>query len=142
MAIQLRGFRHVLIPTDQLAATRDFYTNTLGLKPFEVPHITDPDVNLDWLVSGNVELHIVQKTPDRKGLPSNGFNTSMQPHIAFEVENFAAAKATLMEGRHQILYESPLYRGVTARMQMWFRDPSGMVVELYQELPTPAGAKG
>ena len=134
MPISLRGFRHVLIPTDHVDATRDFYSKILGLKQVRMPTMNDMDLTLDWLKSGDVELHIVQKTPVRKNRPPEAFNTTMQPHIAFEVDDFAAARDTLIREGHEILQESPIREGVSERKQLWLRDPSGMVVELYEEV--------
>jgi catechol 2,3-dioxygenase-like lactoylglutathione lyase family enzyme len=133
VAITVRGFRHVLIPTDHLDATRSFYVKLLGLKPMHLPAMNNMDAPLDWLKSGDVELHIVQKTPVRRNRPPDAFNTTMQPHIAFEVEDFVAARDTLMREGHEILQESPIREGVSERKQLWFKDPSGMVVELYEE---------
>lgn len=134
VGIKIRAMRHVLIPTDHLEATGRFYVDVLGLERFR-PRDTREDFQLDWVRQGDVELHIVKRDPelgsrfDRFGK----FNPTLQPHIGFEIENYRVAKEAIQERAIEVLSESGPQVGVIGRAQMMVRDPSGLVVELYEE---------
>lgn len=134
MGIRVRAMRHVLIPTDHLEATGRFYVDLLGLERFR-PRVTKEEFRLDWVRSGDVELHIVQRDPDLGGTFSRftGFNPTLQPHIGFEVDNYESVREAMRKNSIEVLAESGRDVGVIGRAQMMVRDPSGLVVELYEE---------
>ena len=106
--------------------SRDFYEKVLGLKPLPRPNFGFGGM---WYGVGNCAIHLIvskkQDGPDPTG-----------PHIAIEVEDLDATKASLKEMgvpfldgdamRAQLKPEDQRRLG----RQIWVLDPDGNTVEL------------
>jgi glyoxylase I family protein len=129
MAMKTRGMRHVLVPSDDIEKTRQFYADVLGLEPVE-PMTTGYSFNLAWFQSAGYEIHCVKKDEGVRAWTGTDFNPTMQPHIAFEVEDYEAAKEELR--KNDIEFYEAHGEGVLARKQLFVQDPSGFYLELYE----------
>jgi catechol 2,3-dioxygenase-like lactoylglutathione lyase family enzyme len=128
-----------MVPTENFDATVAFYRETLGLAEMPVP-ATGYAFESAWLRAGDVEFHVVAKdehlleaeTQRNPGQPAV-FNPTLQLHLAFEVESADEAIRTLdSAGTDYTIFAG---EGPTTRRQIFFRDPSGTMVELYEVAP-------
>jgi glyoxylase I family protein len=131
VGVKVKGFDHVLVPTDDLARTEEFYKEILGLQEI-TPEATGYDrFEMSWFEGRGGEIHIVKRDPELTKATGASFNQTMQSHIAFEVEDLEASKAEL--DRRGYSYYEPRGEGVLARKQLYVEDPSGLIVELYEQ---------
>jgi glyoxylase I family protein len=137
MAIEARNLAHVLVPTDDVEASRKFYGDILGLDAI-TPPATGYSFDLAWFERDGSEIHIVRRDMAVEGF-SEDFNPSLQPHVAFEVADIEAAREQLDANGYQ--YHEANGAGVLSRLQIFVRDPSGFVVELFQRKPDEAEAQ-
>lgn len=122
--------RHVLVPTDDLAASSRFFSELLGLDKVKEPP-TGYAFKMAWFGRGGQEVHVVTRDPGVTEMSKSDFNGTMQPHIAFEVEDMDEA-IRVFEAEGCWMYR-PRDEGVLSRSQLLVRDPSGMVIELYKD---------
>lgn len=117
--VKVRNFSHVQVQVTDLERSRNFYEKILGLKPMPRPNFTTPGA---WYRVGNGEIHL--GTGERRdGLEVIG------PHMAFDVEDFEAAKAELERMGVDFLERKARING----RQLWVKDPDGNAVELRTE---------
>jgi len=134
--IHVRRIDHVAIHVDDVAATGAFYTDVLGLERVAPPSTmtvraradlqlavgTPPPTGGMWVEAPGSQVHMI-RAERVEGVP-NPFG----PHVAFEVDDFDAAKRTLAErGLHYV--EAPA--SAIPFKQLWLLDPSGNTVELW-----------
>lgn len=134
MLMKIRSLDHAALLVKDVARTRHFYGQVLGLE--EVPRPTNFNFAGAWFAMGHEQLHIVEE-------PAVGRAAAVQPaaylpqelavgrcpHIAFEVEDLEEAKATLRTHAIAIVGgPQPRGDGVT---QLYVLDPDGYVVELF-----------
>lgn len=110
---------HVNIVTPRLAETRDFFVQVLGLvEGFR------PDLGFDghWLYAGDKAVIHLQSLD---GLGGRRGASGPLDHVAFQVADFAAAKARLQAAGVD-------FREVLSppRGQLFLNDPNGVRVEL------------
>jgi glyoxylase I family protein len=132
MTIQTRGMRHVLVPTDDLDATKRFYGDILGLTRMDEPE-TGFAFEMAWFERGGSEVHIVKRTEEVKDWTGTDFNPTMQPHVAFEVADYDEAREELR--RQGYTFYEAHGEGVLSRKQLFVRDPNGFYIELYEIHP-------
>jgi glyoxylase I family protein len=124
-----RGFSHVAVRVTDVEKAKHFYEQIVGLKKIPRPQIKIPG---EWYGIGDNQLHIIGGDPRPSGIDPTG------PHMAIEVEDFAATKAKLDELGIPYLDGSAMRSRLTpeaARMvgqQLWIQDPDGNVIELRQ----------
>ncbi len=119
--MKLTRLLHAALLVSDLRRAKKFYEDVLGLK--EKPR-HDFDFNGVWYDLGECELHLMVVTdplPPAEHRPRRDF------HVAFNIENYQAAKARLdklaipyREGRHGL-------------PQLFVRDPDGNLIELQQK---------
>jgi catechol 2,3-dioxygenase-like lactoylglutathione lyase family enzyme len=114
-----RRINHVSINAVDIEAAGRFYEDLLGMERLPTPNFGFP---VYWLRLGAVQLHLFQAEA-----PSSGNH-----HVAFEVDDFEAAFRRLAEldlfdreGFFSRMYEMP-----DGAVQMYFRDPSGNLIEI------------
>jgi catechol 2,3-dioxygenase-like lactoylglutathione lyase family enzyme len=110
---------NICVPAEKLEEARQFYTDIIGLKP-----IPRPDEIFDkkgyWFDIGNIQFHIgIEDAKPRS-----------YRHIAFEVEDVAAARKHLEKHGVEI-GEEPV---IPCRDRFAFIDPFGNRMELLQIL--------
>lgn len=113
----LRRVAHVNLSIDDVDAARSFYGEVLGLRATARP--SDAGRPGCWFALGDVELHL--------SLEEGADNASSKRHVAFEVEDVAAARARL-EAAGVAVEEG---RVITGIQRFFVRDPAGNRLELY-----------
>ena len=87
----LNALHHFTVKTDDLEATRDFYTEVLGLEVGFRPELGFPGY---WLYCGSTPVvHLVPRENAIGGGPSS--DTGPFDHVAFIASDFDAFKARL-----------------------------------------------
>jgi len=116
------GFNHLALQVKDMQASKDFYTNVVGLKPIPVPDSLK--AIRGWFETGNgQQLHLLagRTTPvvnDRNG-----------GHYAVFVSSIEGAEKFLSE--RKIAYHRQVrFDGV---VQIYFADPDGYLIEVNQK---------
>jgi len=119
-------FSHAAFRITDVDKSRAFYENVLGLKSLQRPDFTFKGM---WYGVGSGQIHLIvskkQEGPDPTG-----------PHIAIEVEDLDATKASLkkmgvpfLDGDAMRMSLKPEDQRRLGR-QIWVLDPDGNTVEL------------
>ena len=143
--IKVRRMDHVALRIDDVDATETFYSDVLGLPrvPPDMGDLTPAQMNAFraalqtrtgtplatggmWIQVGDRQIHMMKS--ERVEGRINPFGA----HVAFEVEDFEAAKRDL-EARNLSYVEAP--DGPPIR-QLWLLDPGGNTVELWAQRAT------
>lgn len=115
-----KGAHHVSLDVRDVATSRAFYGDLLGL-----PEIERPDIGLPgaWYQAGAVQLHLIQVPDgvDVGGPPARP--TPLANHLAFEIEDCAAVREELEAAGYTVLAPPGAPR------QLWVADPDGNVIE-------------
>jgi catechol 2,3-dioxygenase-like lactoylglutathione lyase family enzyme len=118
---------HLLVLTDDIDATRDFYCRALGLQVGERPPL---EFSGYWLYSGEVAcVHVADREEfaahsDRVGIPAS---PDAVDHIAFSGEDYEEALARLeREGVEAATNEVP----AVGLRQLFLEDPNGLKIEI------------
>jgi catechol 2,3-dioxygenase-like lactoylglutathione lyase family enzyme len=126
----VKSINHVAVMVTDVERSRKFYEQ-LGLKKIPRPQTKVPG---EWLGIGNNQLHLVgERAPEGRIDPR-------RPHMALDVENLEAAKATLTElgikfvdaSRQDVIPMTEDVLRLTGR-QIWLEDPDGNMIELRQD---------
>jgi catechol 2,3-dioxygenase-like lactoylglutathione lyase family enzyme len=122
------SLNHYTIRPRDLAATRDFYVDLLGLTVGDRPPLPFPGY---WLYCDDVAtVHLIGKreieTPIVDPAPG-GPKTTRLDHIAFAAEGLAEMKQRL--ANRAIAYEERVLPRL-GQTQLFFPDPDGIDVEL------------
>ena len=129
MTIRLQ---HCGLVVADLDRSRRFYAEALGLE--EVPRPPNFTFAGAWFRFGEDEIHLLAEadTTGRAGAPDPGPSAAfgLATHLAFEVDDLAAACARLVENG-VVLIGGPMPRG-DGVTQVFFHDPDGYVLELFQ----------
>src|SRR4051794_14070383 len=112
------GITHVSVHARDLDESVRFYTDVFGMR--RVPSPDFPDMEVEWLVFGDVQLHVF-----RRDVPAPDFH-----HLGVDVDDFEAA--------YRVARERELFDGGAAKvrelndgaLQMYLRDPAGNLVEV------------
>ena len=130
MPIEIKAFDHVLVPTDDLGRTREFYEDVLGLDRIQPLATGYKKFEMAWFEGRGKEIHIVRRDAELTEATGEEFNQTMRSHIGFEVASLDDAKAELE--RRGFSYYEQKGEGVLSRRQIYVEDPSGLVVELFE----------
>jgi catechol 2,3-dioxygenase-like lactoylglutathione lyase family enzyme len=128
----LRRLDHLLVLTDDIDGTRDFYDEALGLEPGARPDLEFPGY---WLYAGEVPcIHVADRDAyaahsERLGIPASptADGTGAVDHIAFVGDDFDEALARLRE--RGVEPKQNLVPGAGVR-QLFFDDPNGVRIEI------------
>ena len=125
------GLQHVLVLSDDIDATRDFYRDVIGMAVGARPPLEFPGY---WLYAGQTPvLHIAERTAYRAhagslGLPVDAAASADGPidHVAFAATGYDVVLAELRQrGLSAVPNTVP---GV--QRQLFIDDPNGVRVEL------------
>lgn len=127
--IKLNRVHHVAIICSDYPLSKNFYTEILGLEIIkEVYRAERHSFKLDLAVNGNyqIELFSFPDAPSRLSFPeANGLR-----HLAFEVDDLKDAVNELkLKG---IMTESVRIDEYTGKKFVFFEDPDGLPLELYE----------
>jgi glyoxylase I family protein len=124
--------QHVGLVVADLGRSRRFYADALGLE--EVPRPSNFTFDGAWFRFRGTEIHLLSDAHATAGAgqpdPGAGAERGMTHHLAFEVDDLDGACARLAENGVG-LEGGPMPRG-DGYEQVFFRDPDGHVLELFQ----------
>jgi catechol 2,3-dioxygenase-like lactoylglutathione lyase family enzyme len=124
--------QHVGLIVRDLDRSRRFYTGALGLE--EVPRPSNFTFDGAWFRFGGTEIHLLAEAHTTGGAGQGeagaGAARGLTHHLACEVDDLQAACSRL--AAHGVELEGgPMPRG-DGVTQVFFRDPDGYVLELFQ----------
>ena len=124
--------QHVGLVVSDLERSRHFYAEALGLE--EVPRPANFTFAGAWFRFGDDELHLLVEADTTGGAgqadAGAGAAFGLTHHIAFEVDDLEAACKRLDDAGVE-LTGGPMPRG-DGVTQVFFLDPDGYVLELFQ----------
>ncbi len=122
--IDLKGVVHFSIPVSDLAASRKFYTEIVGLK---LVRDATP-IGMVFLQAG--DDHVILAKSEQPITRSK--SDSRRAHHAFKVDSakYDAAKAFITSKGVEIFEEEDRKTGVFVGRQCYIRDPDGNVIEI------------
>jgi lactoylglutathione lyase len=123
---------HVLVLSDDIDATRDFYCRAVGLQVGARPALEFPGY---WLYAGDVPcLHIAERRQYLKHAAWLGLSVAHEPpgasavdHIAFNASDYDAICARLEQAGIAAVRNSVPGAGLR---QLFIEDPNGVRVEI------------
>ena len=112
------GFTHASVHAVDLEESVRFYTDVFAMR--RIPSPDFPDMEVEWLAFGDVQLHVF-----KRDVPAPDFH-----HVGLDVDDFEAA--------YRVACERELFDGGAPRvrelndgaLQMYLRDPAGNLVEV------------
>lgn len=116
------GFNHLALQVKDMEASKDFYTNVVGLKPISVPDSLK--AIRGWFDTGNgQQLHLLA------GRTTPVVNDKNGGHFAIFVSSIEAAEKFL-SARKASFHKQVRFDGV---VQIYFADPDGYLIEVNQK---------
>jgi len=113
--------QHSSFPVRDLARSRRFYGEILGLEEIDRPNFPFAGA---WYRVGNGQVHLIVVEPDADvGAPPRSLNP-IGRHTAFAIRDYAKVRDRLRAHGLDILDAG------AAMGQMWVADPDGHVIEL------------
>lgn len=139
MAFKVLNVDHIGIGVSDLAATKEFYKNTLGIEHLPEDEVVEEQkVKVSFFPCGDAELEFLESTtpdgPIGKFIEKNGSRNGIQ-HVALRVDNIEAAIADLMEKGVRMIDEKPRYgAGGSAIAFIHPKATGGVLLELCQRM--------
>lgn len=139
MAFKVLNVDHIGIGVSDLAATKEFYKNTLGIEHLPEDEVVEEQkVKVSFFPCGDAELEFLESTtpdgPIGKFIENNGGRNGIQ-HVALRVDNIEAAIADLMEKGVRMIDEKPRYgAGGSAIAFIHPKATGGVLLELCQRM--------
>ncbi|HET6425094.1 MAG TPA: VOC family protein [Planctomycetaceae bacterium] len=123
--IRVKSLDHVTIVVRDLAATRRFYVEAIGMQ--EVPR---PGFSFSgqWFQAGATQIHTILEYEGSGKAGSGAEKNSRGHHFAFLVENATAAAERLTELGIPLV--SPPKQRPDGAVQVFVQDPDGHLIEL------------
>ena len=118
---------HVLVLTDELAATKAFYCDLLGLEVGDRPSLPFPGY---WLYAdGSACMHIAERASYEAQCARLGVSAKPSPvdHVAFEADGYEQLLERLQAAGVEVTTNAVAASGVR---QLFFDDPNGARIEL------------
>lgn len=139
MAFKVLQVDHIGIGVNDLAATKEFYKNTLGIEHLPEDEIVEEQkVKVSFFPCGDAELEFLETTtpdgPIGKFIEKNGGRDGIQ-HVALRVDNIENAIADLMAKGVRMIDEKPRYgAGGSAIAFLHPKATGGVLLELCQRM--------
>jgi methylmalonyl-CoA/ethylmalonyl-CoA epimerase len=133
----IKKISHIAIVVPDLEQALNFWVETLGLPLAHMEHVTDQDVDVAFLPSGESELELLEPISDQSGVAR--YMRKRGPgvhHICFEVEDIEATLERLKAAEVPLINEVPTIG--TGGKKIAFIHPKGtggVLVELYELTP-------
>lgn len=123
--IRVKTLDHVTIVVRDLAATRRFYVDALGMQ-----EVTRPGFSFagQWFQAGPTQIHTILEYEGSGKAGSGAEHNSRGHHFAFSIESANAAAARLTELGIPLV--SPPKQRPDGAVQVFVQDPDGHLVEL------------
>lgn len=124
----VRGLDHINIVTTDLAGTKQFYHDVLGLTDAQMPPLP-PYIEAHWLADrqGRPIIHLQRHNPERHGADRASEPTGTIDHVALDCEDFAGMLARCEQLGVPCRVSNPVSN--TFR-QLFVTDPNNVVLEL------------
>ena len=132
----LKRLHHVAVICSDYARSRRFYTEVLGLQVLAEHYRAERDswkLDLGLPDGGQLELFSFPDPPPRPSYPE----ACGLRHLAFAVDNVAACKRELEAGG--VAMQDIRVDEYTGRRFVFFSDPDGLPLELYEAGEPPRG---
>jgi catechol 2,3-dioxygenase-like lactoylglutathione lyase family enzyme len=128
----LRGLEHLLVLTDDIDGTRDFYRDALGLEVGDRPPLEFPGY---WLYANGVPcVHVAERDAYAEhagsiGVPASppAEGTGAVDHLAFTADDHGEAVARLERSGIQARRNTIPGAGIR---QLFVQDPNGVKIEI------------
>ena len=139
MAFKVLQVDHIGIGVNDLAATKEFYKNTLGIEHLPEDEVVEEQkVKVSFFPCGDAELEFLETTtpdgPIGKFIEKNGGRDGIQ-HVALRVDNIENAIADLMAKGIKMIDEKPRYgAGGSAIAFLHPKATGGVLLELCQRM--------
>lgn len=139
------AMEHVLVLSDDIEATREFYCSVVGLRTGERPALEFPGY---WLYAGSTPcLHVAERGAYSSHAARLGLEVPREPpgagpvdHIAFSASDYDAVSARL-QSRGVVAVHNTVPGG--GPRQVFIDDPNGVRVEInVRSSPTKRGRHG
>jgi catechol 2,3-dioxygenase-like lactoylglutathione lyase family enzyme len=119
--LTIKAFNHIAIQISDVEKSRDFYSETLGLKEIPAPAFDYPVI---WFsLENGRELHLIGRKPEAP------FTPARSNHFALEVSDIYLAEKILKENEANCL---PIKSRPDGILQLFLTDPDGNFIELCQ----------
>jgi catechol 2,3-dioxygenase-like lactoylglutathione lyase family enzyme len=132
--IQVQHIDHVTLIVSDVAASRRFYVDLLGMTEVDRPNF---DFGGAWFQAGATLIHLIEQH-DRSGPAGypvgDVVKSSRNHHFAFEVQNAVQAAAHLKAAGIELIDDAK--RRPDGAIQVFLADPDGHVVELCTSHPS------
>jgi catechol 2,3-dioxygenase-like lactoylglutathione lyase family enzyme len=123
MSLPIRAIHHVSLRTANLDASLVFYQEVVGAISLPRPPFSFRGA---WLAVGGIQIHLIEESAL---VPEAGEISTRADHVAFHVDDLAAAEAELTA--QHVPYVRNVQAG-TGTVQIFFHDPDGHTLELAQ----------
>ena len=139
MAFKVLQVDHIGIGVSDLAATKEFYKNALGMEHLPEDEVVEEQkVKVSFFPCGDAELEFLESTtpdgPIGRFIEKNGGRNGIQ-HVALRVDDIKAAIADLKAKGVQLIDEEPRYgAGGSAIAFLHPKATGGVLLELCQRI--------
>ena len=139
MAFKVLQVDHIGIGVSDLAATKEFYKNALGMEHLPEDEVVEEQkVKVSFFPCGDAELEFLESTtpdgPIGRFIEKNGGRNGIQ-HVALRVDDIKAAIADLKAKGVQLIDEEPRYgAGGSAIAFLHPKATGGVLLELFQRM--------
>lgn len=139
MAFKVIQVDHIGIGVSDLAATKEFYKNALGMEHLPEDEVVEEQkVKVSFFPCGDAELEFLESTtpdgPIGRFIEKNGGRNGIQ-HVALRVDDIKAAIADLKAKGVQLIDEEPRYgAGGSAIAFLHPKATGGVLLELCQRM--------
>ena len=139
MAFKVLQVDHIGIGVSDLAATKEFYKNALGMEHLPEDEVVEEQkVKVSFFPCGDAELEFLESTtpdgPIGRFIEKNGGRNGIQ-HVALRVDDIKAAIADLKAKGVQLIDEEPRYvAGGSAIAFLHPKATGGVLLELCQRM--------
>ena len=139
MAFKVLQVDHIGIGVSDLAATKEFYKNALGMEHLPEDEVGEEQkVKVSFFPCGDAELEFLESTtpdgPIGRFIEKNGGRNGIQ-HVALRVDDIKAAIADLKAKGVQLIDEEPRYgAGGSAIAFLHPKATGGVLLELCQRM--------
>jgi catechol 2,3-dioxygenase-like lactoylglutathione lyase family enzyme len=125
MPLAVQSLDHVTLVVKDLARTRRFYVDVLGMRQVPRPNFSFAG---DWYQAGDTQIHIILEAEGSGPAGTGKEPHSRSRHFAFLVDSAEAAHRQLLEQGIPIV--SPPKMRPDGAVQVFVHDPDGHLVEL------------
>lgn len=125
MSIRVQSLDHVTIVIKDLAATRQFYVDLLGMKETTRPNFPFPG---QWFQAGATLIHTNLESEESGPAGNGAWHKPRGHHFAFLVDDCRRAGEELE--RAGVTFASPPKQRPDGAWQLFIQDPDGYLVEL------------